>query len=199
MKPEGKAAYQDLMDMKDDTKQIIDLLENVENRLEEVINKESKRIAVTKDNEPKEIAKRKGRMSRVLGTPERLVFPCCDHEFYIDFTVSTSEHEGKVIPMGSIIYGTSRERYGEEKNIQENKPLLEFSVNKNGLVESNRGVTGKWWIGERHKAKDETTEEKKNESKDRAKQLDELCEMHFRAMRHIWKDALKWTNENLLP
>ncbi|UCG71051.1 MAG: hypothetical protein JSV09_08665, partial [Thermoplasmata archaeon] len=93
-----------------------------------------------------------------------------------------------------------REKYGEEENkIRENKPLLEFLVHKSGLIEGSKGVEGKWWIGERYQGKDETTEVQEETEDREKKQLDELCEMHFRALRHIWKDALKWTNENLLP
>ncbi len=64
----------------------------------------------------------------------------------------------------------------------EDKPLLRFTVNRNGLIKSGGEMDDEWWIKEK--------EEDKNE---------DLLDLHLRAVDFIWGKALEWTNENLLP
>jgi len=63
----------------------------------------------------------------------------------------------------------------------EDKPLIDFTVKKSGMVKSDEGINGEWWIG------DEVNDDNK------------IDELHFRALDHIWKEALDWANEIVLP
>lgn len=61
----------------------------------------------------------------------------------------------------------------------EGKPLLQFTVNRTGLIKASGEIDDEWWI-----------KEKRNE---------DLFDLHIRAVDHIWGKALEWTNEKLLP
>lgn len=62
----------------------------------------------------------------------------------------------------------------------EDKPLLRFTVNRNGLIKESGEIDDEWWI----------IKEKRNE---------DLFDLHIRAVDYIWWKALEWTNEKLLP
>jgi len=183
MKSKGKDAYEYLRDIAGETSEIVNLLKNARELFIEVIEKESKDIGGEIDNCKAQIIG-----SKIKEIPPRLRFASCNIKFYIDFTVVPSGHGDEIIPRGSIVYGTRRERYGESQNIPEDKAFIEFFVNKHGMIESNGGIEGEWWIGKECKEKET-----------RDKQLDQVAELHFRALNHIWKDAVTWTNETLLP
>ena len=56
----------------------------------------------------------------------------------------------------------------------EDKPLLKFTVDRNGLIKSGEKMDDEWWIEE-----------------------EDLSDLHLRALDFIWGKALEWTNENL--
>jgi hypothetical protein len=129
--------------------------------------------------------------------PDRIEFEFMKLNFYIDFTVVTSSSDDLTDLKGSIIYGANRtlcftncifpEKGKECENCEridrcdrlEDKPLLQFTVNRHGLIKSAGELDDEWWI-------------KENENED-------LLDMHLRAIEFIWGKALDWTNENLLP
>lgn len=197
MKAKGKAAYQDLIQLHATARHMLELLENARTQLNKVISNSEANCG-----SPDTPLSRVTKMKLPMKLPERLWFSWGCLPFYIDFRLSATEHTAEEpIVIGSIVYGTLTEKYGEEKNILEEKPLLAFMVNKNGLIEANREPKGQWWIGEPHEKEKGATKKQKEEIVNDAedKQLAEFAEMHFRALKHIWKDALKWANENLLP
>lgn len=131
------------------------------------------------------------RLSMVKGVPSRLEFEGNCLKFYIDFTVTCQESEYPFIINGSIIYGTSRtmcfkecpEPYKIEecqRNVRcdclEDKPLIEFVVGDDGFIRASGKLEDEWIINE-----------------------DELTELHLRTMVIIWKDALDWSNEKIIP
>ena len=76
----------------------------------------------------------------------------------------------------------------------EDKPLISFSVNKNGLIRSSGELEGEWWVGATEgECCDPITEGKPSVP------IKKLADLHYRALDHIWQDALDWTNENILP
>lgn len=140
--------------------------------------------------------------SAVKGTPERIEFWKGQLSFYIDFTLSASESEGLVNVEGCIVYGISRPLcfadclYREQtSNCEacdrisrcdrlEDKPLVRFCINRDGIIKSGDELDAQWRMLDTVKG-----EENKKTALD----------IHYRALDHIWKDALDWTNENILP
>lgn len=127
----------------------------------------------------------------IKDVPYRITFEENHLKFYIDFTVTCQESENPSTISGSIIYGTSRTKcFVEcicpemEKECQrtdrcdhiEDKPLIEFTVTDDNLIKSLGGLEDEWLLEE-----------------------GDLKELHFRTMVYIWKDALDWSNEKLLP
>ena len=126
--------------------------------------------------------------------------------FYIDFTLLTSESDDPSDIKGSIIYGTSRtlcfrdcifpkdtEKCNRCERITrcdglEDKPIIQFTVNRYGIVKSRGELDDEWRI-----------EEPKQDKKKLKEITKSLFDLHYRALDHIWKDALDWTNENILP
>ena len=192
MKSRGKDAYQDLVDIKTEMQAITKLLENTRKLLVEVIDRESRDIdGKVLDGKAQIIG------SKIIGIPQRLRFNSSNIEFYIDFTVSPLGRDDEILSKGSVVYGTRRERYGAGKNIPEDKPLIEFLINKHGMIESNGGIECEWWIGGDYREESKT--KNKEEKETRKKQLDQVSELHFRALNHIWKEALEWANEIMMP
>jgi hypothetical protein len=60
---------------------------------------------------------------------------------------------------------------------------LKFLIYRHGAIRSDQ-FEDEWWL-------QQEKEEKENKKV--------LAEIHYRAVEHIWKDALDWTNEDLLP
>ena len=129
--------------------------------------------------------------SMILGMPNRIEFEENCLKFYIDFTVTCQESKYPFIINGSIIYGTSRTMCFKEcprewtkldcqRNVRcdclEDKPLIEFMVGDDGLIKSSGILEGEWII-----------------------EKEELTELHYRTLVIIWKDALDWSNEKLIP
>jgi len=134
----------------------------------------------------------KNKQNEVKKIPNRIKFGNNHIMFYIDFTVTMKESENLSTINGSIIYGTSRtmcftecpENYNRkecQRNVRcdhlDDKPLIEFTVGDEGLIKSSGGLEDEWLLDDE----------------------ESLREMHLRTMVHIWKDALDWSNEKLLP
>ncbi len=133
--------------------------------------------------------------SMVKGVPKRIEFGFNHLKFYIDFTVVVSEGDDLANIKGSIVYGTSRtlcfsecifpKKTNKCKKCEridrcdglEDKPLINFSVTQQGMIQSSAELEGEWWIGDKSN----------------------LLELHYRAMDLIWKQALDWANEIVLP
>ena len=114
--------------------------------------------------------------------PKRVKFESYGLKFYIDFAIAPSESSDPTNIQGIIIYGvrrtlclTDRIMKGEEL---ETKALIQFSVNRHGMIQSNGAIEDTWSL-----------EDKK----------DDLPDLHYRALDSIWGQALGWTNENILP
>lgn len=141
--------------------------------------------------------------------PDRIEFILLNgFTFYIDFTVEISKQDQKYDVKGSIIYGTNRtlcftkcldsdrttgnndkkcdvcDRIGRCDKL-EDKPLLNFSVDRDGMIQSPDKFEGKLWKID--------VEDKKN------KNIESLLDLHYQAIEHILEEAFYWTNETLLP
>ena len=130
-------------------------------------------------------------------SPGRIEFESNSLKFYIDFTVVVSERDGQSNIKGSIIYGTNRTlcfsdciypNLKEQNNCErcerisrcdglEDKPLISFEVTQHGMIQSSGKLEDEWWI----------------------KDKSDLLEMHYRTLDLIWKDALDWANEIIVP
>ncbi len=133
--------------------------------------------------------------SMVIGVPKRIEFGFNHLRFYIDFSVVVSGGDDQANIKGSIVYGTSRtlcflksnlpkrhkncekcERVGRCDGL-EDKPLIHFSVTQHGMIQSSAELEGEWWIGDQSN----------------------LLELHYRTLDLIWREALDWANEIVLP
>jgi len=216
MKPKGENARHNLLEIvreKGETERIIEFLKDARKIVVDIIKKGPKKLGELIENE----GKQRKRRSMIHKIPDRLEFISGYLRFYIDFTVVASEADDGVITKGSIVYGTNRtlcfaddtDNKGDHgqtdttgsnnkrdlcKKCQlirrcdklEDKPLIQLSVNKHGLIKSDGKLEGEWWIGKDGETDDEAREK-------------HVAELHFRTLNHIWKDALDWTNENILP
>ncbi|MFH1674827.1 MAG: hypothetical protein ABIF87_15605 [Pseudomonadota bacterium] len=164
-----------------------DILENTPKTLKyiEVIPRD-----LVKYNRSEKLDKRRS----MIETVERIEFGFNSLKFYIDFTLVASERDDQNNIKGSIIYGTSRtlcflkclfpnKQKDCERTVRcdglEDKPLIQFSVNRHGMIKSSGKLEGEWWIEDKSKS--------------------DLVELHYRALDHTWKDALDWANEIILP
>jgi len=137
--------------------------------------------------------------SMVAIAPERIEFDFNSLKFYIDFTLVASERDGQSNIKGSIIYGTSRtlcfsdciypnlNKQNDCERCQrtvrcdglEDKPLISFEVTQHGMIQSSGKLEGEWWIEDESKS--------------------DLVELHYRTLDLIWKEALAWANEIIVP
>jgi hypothetical protein len=128
----------------------------------------------------------------------RIEFEFNGLKFYIDFTLVPLERDDLIEINGSIIYGTNRTLcfseciYPDKTNKKkcencerilrcdrlEDKPLIHFLVNRNGIIKCKDKLEDEMWTTENNK---------------------DLLDLHYRTLDLIWKDALDWTNEELLP
>ncbi len=176
---------------------IIGIIDNISTTLD-YLNDDLEPSETTEKCETPEKCKHKIKArSMVKGVPKRIEFGFNHLKFYIDFTVVVSEGDDLANIKGSIVYGTSRTLCFSEcifpnsstddecKNCQrikrcdglEDKPLIHFLVTQQGMIQSSAELEGEWWIGDKSN----------------------LLELHYRAMDLIWKQALDWSNENILP
>ncbi len=144
---------------------------------------------------PSEKKKRSMVTSMVTNVPKRIDFKTNHLKFYIDFTLVSAERDDLIDIKGSIIYGASRTLcftdciYGDNRKKDklcqrinrcdglEDKPLISFDVTQHGMIQSSGKLEGEWWI------KDEL----------------DLDELHYRTLDLIWKEALDWANEIIVP
>ena len=162
-------------------------------------NYEQEIIKILKQFQDRENYIRHGKKKRsmVANAPKRIEFKPNCLKFYIDFTLVASERDGQNNIKGSIIYGTSRTLcftdciYPNSKTTKtcerceriarcdglEDKPLISFEVTKHGMIKSSGKLEGEWWIED----------------------IPDLVELHYRALDVIWKEALDWANEIILP
>lgn len=197
LKPKGKGekALRRLIAINSGIKALKDKLDRAAKNLISIIeDKESlKGFSVTSVL----ISKSKKQRNMLDVLPKRIEFDFNNLRFYIDFALTSLEKDDHTDIKGSIIYGTNRtlcfsDCLFPEKNDSkkcencerivrcdrlEDKPLVQFSLNQNGMIKSNGDLNDEWWI-----------EEKKD-----------LLDLHLRALDLIWKRALAWTNENILP
>ena len=138
--------------------------------------------------------------------PRRIEVMCSGLRFYIDFTLLASEGDDTSDIKGSIVYGVSRtlcfqtcifpkdadtcKRCERIKRCDglEDKPMIQFTVNRHGIAKSRGELDDEWRIADPKQDKEKIKEITKS-----------LLDLHYRALDHIWKDALSWTNENILP
>lgn len=140
--------------------------------------------------------------SNIKDIPNRIEFKLLNgFKFYIDFTVEISKQDQKYDIKGSIIYGTNRslcftkclypETVIEKKDTTcyacdrigrcdklEDKPLLKFSVDRDGMIQSPDKFEDKLWMFD---------------------DKNSLLDLHYQAIDHILEEAHYWANENLLP
>lgn len=133
--------------------------------------------------------------SMVSMIPERIEFYYNGLKFFIDFTIESFDQENIFETKGCIIYGVKRtlsflqciQPDKNHKNCEiisrcdrlEDKPLIKFSVNHNGLIQSTDRFEDELW----------------NLNDDD----NDLVNLHVSALDKIWVEALAWTNETLLP
>ena len=185
----GKKAFKRLKTMNTELVEINKKLELASTSLEEII-KNDKNILAEFRAKSKLLSKSKTRCMIEMA-PKRLEFQLERLKFYIDFTIIASDHDDLIVN-GSIIYGTSRTLCfsdcpapNNKNQCQrttrcdglEDKPLISFEVTQHGMIQSSGKLEGEWWIEDKS----------------------DLLELHYRALDFIWKEALDWTNEIILP
>ena len=197
-KPGGKGekAYDRLKAIQEEANNIKSIIQRIAATLHELVDKTEMKSEPTSKQQCNRPQKVRGMISWL---PERIDFTCNDLKFYIDFGLVGLDPEDTADVKGSIVYGTNRTlcfrecifpEGGECKICQrvsrcdglEDKPLIQFTVDRHGIIKSSTELDDEWRI------KDSTASSKKK-----------VSELHFRALDHIWKDALNWTNENILP
>jgi len=126
--------------------------------------------------------------------PRRIEFNCVHLKFYVDFTF-IQETDESLNMKGCFIYGASRSSCFTECictdesgtscqccervprcDALEDKPLIQFFIDKHGMIQSSGDFEDSWWI----------------------EKEDDLYELHLRTMELIWPKALAWMNENIL-
>ena len=206
----GKRAFDRLSAVDSEVNEIKGILHVVSKNITKTFEREGIEFEPkTEQQEEKKPQKIRGMISAL---PNRIEFTCNRLKFYIDFTLLTSEGDDPTDIKGSIIYGTSRtlcfrdcifpkdteeckrcERITRCDGL-EDKPIIQFTVNRHGIVKSRGELDDEWRIADPQKEKDEN----KRKEKERKIRKD-LLDLHYRTLDHIWKDALDWTNENILP
>lgn len=153
-------------------------------------------------------------MSAIDNIPKRIEFKLINLKFYIDFTLIMPAKDRSADIEGCVIYGTSKSicftdciypRQQNETNCKccdrvarcdgfEDKTLMQFSVDRNGLIQSTGEFEDVWRI-----KKVEQDEKDKGAGITGDESLkDMVSELHYRTMELIWPKALAWTNENIL-
>jgi len=198
----GKKALHRLIALNEEIEAIEKQMEDAAKKLGEILNNTVETLkyhevvpkCLEKLGKSKEPEKQR---SMVAIAPKRIEFEFNCMKFYIDFTLVASERDGQNNIKGSIIYGTNRTlcflncifpNKGTDddcKNCErisrcdrlEDKPLISFEVTQHGMIQSSGKLEGEWWIEDKS----------------------DLLELHYRTLDLIWKDALDWTNEIILP
>ena len=193
----GEKASDRLKAIRDEADDIKMIVGTIADCLANVVKQIGNELEPNSERERTDRQKLRGMIS---GLPRRIEFIWNGLRFYIDFTLLTPEVEDATDLRGSIVYGANRTLcfveciFPEEggcKGCQritrcdglEDKPLIQFSVDRLGIIKSTGEIDDEWRI----KDIEDDTKNKR------------LGELHCRALDHIWKDALSWTNENILP
>ena len=200
----GKKAFYRLSAVNSDVKEIKVILNNARANITEMLGRESKRSDPVIEFEPESTQQKKppGKLRGMISSlPDRVEFTCNSLKFYIDFTLLATESDNSNSIKGSIIYGISRtlcfsdcifpkdtEKCKRCERITrcdglEDKPMIQFTVDRHGIVRSKGELDEEWRI----------VNEQDEEGK---KKLSEFLNC---TLDYIWKDALDWTNERMLP
>jgi len=126
--------------------------------------------------------------------PEHIAFNSLGIVFYIDFTIINSGPASADIA-GSIVYGVCKKvpsldsspENGDGYDELKYKPLTQLVVDQHGMIQSDGKISDEWWI------KDEEKERK------REYHIKQLGDLHYRTLEAIWKEALDWINEDIVP
>ena len=192
----GEKAFDRLEAIQEEANDIKGIIQRISATLHELLDKTEMKSEPTSKQQRISPQKVRGMISWL---PERIDFTCNNLKFYIDFGLIGLDPEDAADVKGSIVYGTNRTlcfrecispEEGECKICQrvsrcdglEDKPLIQFTVDRHGIIKSSTELDDEWRI------KDSTVSSKKK-----------VSESHFLALDHIWKDALNWTNENIVP
>jgi len=200
----GKKALYRLTAVNLDVKEIKGILSTTRANITEMLGQESKRSDPVIEFEPESTQQKKppGKLRGMISSlPNRVEFTCNSLKFYIDFTLLATESDNSNSIKGSIIYGISRtlcfsdcifpkdtEKCERCERITrcdglEDKPMIQFTVERHGIVRSKGELDEEWRI----------VNEQDEESKKK------LSEFLYCTLDYIWKDALDWTNERMLP
>ncbi len=167
-------------------------------------DKDPKLEKVEKTPEEIEAEKITNNKTLLLDKVVRIEFKEAILNFYIEFTIVSRDNDEFVEHEGRIIYGVNRTLcyknciiYNCHKDCErldrcdglKDKPLAQFSIDRYGRMQSKNNIEGEWWVG---------VNEKDLENGEPINKKD-LYEMHYLTLVHIWKDALSWVNENILP
>ena len=199
----GKRAFDRLNAVDSEVHEIKKILDLVSQNITETFEREGIKF------EPK--TKQQKIRGMIDALPNRIEFTGNRLKFYIDFMLLTSEGDDPADIRGSIIYGTSRTlcfrdcifpKPKDDKDTEkcklcerivrcdglEDKPIIQFTVNRQGIAKSRGELNDEWRIAYPKENKEKLPEITQS-----------LLDLHYRALDHIWKDALDWTNENILP
>ncbi len=218
LKGKGRNAFRNLRAVEENVSEIICLLRELESGIGNLINPELDHLSIANPKGCNNQTPKSGQKkcaSEIDAIPKRMEFKLTNLKFYIDFTLIMVEKDASADIKGCVIYGTCRSvcfteciypRQENKTNSKycdriarcdglEDKPLMQFSVDRNGMIQSAGELEDKWWIKKVNQVKrtDEADVIKE------AKLLREnLSDLHYRTMELIWPKALAWTNENLL-
>ena len=172
----GRKAFRKLEAIQKELRSIEDQLREARNILEKEASDFRESEDTGKDSDPKKT------QYTEEGLPKRVKFESYGLKFYIDFTIAPSENSDPTNIQGIIVYGVRRTlclpdliMKGEEL---ETKSLIQFSVNRHGMIQSSGAFEDTWWLKDEEKS---------------------LPDLHYRALDHIWGQALDWVNENIVP
>lgn len=188
---------------------------NIKEHLKIVSNILKKMEEISNDSRPNKESQTKKR-SMVSDLPSRLEFSQNGLILYIDFTISPARDGSEQDVEGAIIYGTSRtlcfelciqpgcnkqgcQRIGRCDGL-EDKPLLKIMIDGHGAIKSEE-LEDEWRLSCKNHEPENAESQAGEDDKDKIDEADGkiLAEIHYRAVEKIWRDALDWTNENLLP
>lgn len=190
LRGKGKKAFKRLKAMNKELFEINEKLKVASTNLYEII--ENKKNIMKEFKAESRVLSNSRTRCMIEETPKRIEFGLEGLKFYIDFTIIATDHDDLIDINGSIIYGNSRTLCffdcpsPDNKNQcqrttrcdgLEDKPLIQFTVNRQGIIHSSEALEGEWWIED-----DE-----------------DLLDLHYRALDLIWKQALDWANELVLP
>ncbi len=190
-KPRGKGikAFHRLKTISKEAGEINDCLKDASKNIIEIIGNKNVNAKFKAESELLPGSKRR---SLIEKAPTRIEFKFYHFRFYIDFIMAAAEANDMINIEGNIIYGTNRslcfadcinpkEGCNCQRTVRcdnlEDKPLIQFSVNRHGMIQSSGKLEGELW----------TTNE------------EDLLDLHYRAIDLIWQEALDWANEIMMP